>query len=318
MGIEFFWYPTRVSLLFAALLGALLTRAVADDPCAQASPEAMAAALGIELPGRPWHMANIFWRLESEVERFESLTQTVHIDRDIPESYNLYIAPIGSGKINGLMFYGGLQTNINGWPDKASRKRVQLGRGAIFSRWSEDQKTPLSLDHVRMADPECLVESAGYEGEFASVRRPIPWTKGLWTYQIRKHETELVEGKPHTWFECRVKSPEGKWTPVGQLRFEGDSFTFAPLLSTFVEVYQTATIPKSGIPKVELSFGWPMFNGKEARIKSVNGYHPVTNIQASPDCATIEAKGDKVLVKVAEIFKRDPKQRNFWLNLKRD
>ena len=42
----------------------------------------------------------------------------VTIDRDIPESYNLYISPVGIAKINGLQFYGGLQTNVNGWASK--------------------------------------------------------------------------------------------------------------------------------------------------------------------------------------------------------
>ena len=57
----------------------------------------------------------------------------VTIDRDIPESYNLYISPVGIAKINGLQFYGGLQTNVNGWASKKSRTRVHPGRGAVFS-----------------------------------------------------------------------------------------------------------------------------------------------------------------------------------------
>ena len=81
--------------------------------------------------------------------------------------------------------------------------------GAIFSRWSADKKTPIGLDHVRVAGEDCVVESAGYEGEFASVRRPFSWTKGTYTYSITKGETETVNGKECTWFTCRVKDSAG-------------------------------------------------------------------------------------------------------------
>ena len=89
--------------------------AIADDPCSQPSPEEMATAAGIELPPRPWHVANIWWEFDDAVKHFESLEIDVSIDRDVPETYNLYISPCGLAKINNLQFYGGIQTNINGW-----------------------------------------------------------------------------------------------------------------------------------------------------------------------------------------------------------
>src|SRR5512147_3220154 len=85
------------------------------DPCAQPSPEAMASAAGVQLPHLPWHLVNIWWELEQPFPHFESLEMDVTIDRDVPPTYNLYISPCGSGKINGQQFYGGLQSNINGW-----------------------------------------------------------------------------------------------------------------------------------------------------------------------------------------------------------
>jgi hypothetical protein len=299
----------KTTLLFAALLATTSLLSAGEDPCAQPSPQEMAGKLGIDLPKSPWHLANIWWDLDGEVKDFESYTQTVHIDRDVPETYNLYIAPVGVAKINGLQFYGGLQTNINGWADKQSRERVHPGRGGIFSRWSSDKKTPIGLDHVKTAAPECLVESAGYEGEFASVRRPIPLTKGTWTYQIRKAETETIGDLKHTWFECRIQAPDGNWHPVGKLRFEGESFTYWPRHSAFVEVYSTAKIPNSHIPKVKVTFGWPHFNGEPARIKKVYGYYPNEHSQASPDCAVIEGKGENIVVDVGPIFKRDEQLR---------
>ncbi len=71
-----------------------------------------------------------------------------------------------------------------------------------------------------------MIESAGYEGEFASVRRPFAWTKGTYTYSITKGESETVNGKECTWFHCRVKDSAGAVQEVGSLRFEGTDFTF--------------------------------------------------------------------------------------------
>jgi hypothetical protein len=288
------------------------------DDCVQPSPEAMAQAVGVTLPRRPWHLANIWWHLEAPVAKFTSLEMTVTIDRDVPAGYNLYVSPCGSAKINGLQFYGGLQTNINGWASKQSRERVHPGKGAIFSRWSADKKTPIGLDHVEGAGPDCLVESAGYEGEFASVRRPYAWTKGTYVWSVTKDRTEIVAGAPVTWFVCRVTDAQGVRTDVGSLRFEGSEFTYGDRHSAFVEVYATSKIPRSGIPKVTVTFGWPRLNGEKVRLKKVSAFYPHTTGPASPDCAVVRAAGETCVVEVGPIFRRDEAQRNHGLELRLD
>ena len=75
------------------------------------------------------------------------------------------------------------------------------------------------LDNVRVAGDDCLVESAGYEGEFASVRRPFAWNKGKYTWMVVKGDTEVADGKTNTWFTCKVKSPDGSVREIGSLRF---------------------------------------------------------------------------------------------------
>src|SRR5512135_273033 len=67
------------------------------------------------LPPQPWHVADVWWSFDQETPHFESLEVDVTVDRDVPSTVNLYIAPCGIAKINGLDFYGGLQSNINGW-----------------------------------------------------------------------------------------------------------------------------------------------------------------------------------------------------------
>lgn len=283
--------------------------------CVQSSPEEMAKAAGVTLPPSPWHVANVWWELEKPVEHFESLEVDVTIDRDVPDTYNLYVSPCGVAKINGLQFYGGLQSNINGWANRTNQTRVHPGKGAIFSRWSSDLKTKIGLEHVRKAESDCLVESAGYEGEFASVRRPFKWTKGTYTYQIVKGATEVADGKTNTWFTCRVKDSAGEVHEIGSLRFEGGDFTFWERHSAFVEVYSTAKIPNSGIPKVNVTFGWPRLNGHPPALKRAHAYYPSKTGPASPDCAWIKADGESVRVEVGPIFKRDEAMRRHDVTL---
>ena len=288
-------------LILALAAGA----ALAENPCQQPSPEEMAKAAGVKLPHQPWHVINIWWDFQKPTEHFTSLEMDVTIDRDVPSDYNLYVSPCGIAEINKLQFYGGLQTNINGWPDKQSRERVFPGKGAIFSRWSSDKKTPIGLEHVNPAGDDCLVESAGYEGEFASVRRPFAWTKGTYTYQISKADSETVKDVACTWFKCSVKDPQGTVHDIGSLRFEGTDFTFWPKHSAFVEVYSTAKIPRSGIPKVNITFGWPRLNGHKADLKKASAYYPHDSGPAAPDCAWVKADGENCRVEIGPIFKRD-------------
>ncbi len=293
--------------------------AVAEDPCSQPSPEKMAAAVGVKLPSRPWHVANVWWEFDGAIEDFDDLKIDVSIDRDVPETYNLYIAPCGIAKINDLQFYGGIQTNINGWPSKDKRVLVHSGRGAIFSRWSADLKTPIGLDHVRVAGPNCLVESAGYEGEFASVRRPFKWKKGTYTWSITKGKTIEHKSGLATWFTCWVKDHASEESlQVGSLLFEGKDFTFWARHSAFVEVYSTSKIPRSNIPKVNVAFGCPRINGEKVVFKKAFAYYPdaSSGLTGSPDCAKVVADGEQCVVQVGPIFKRDEASRRHELKIK--
>ena len=289
------------SSLLLALGGLALSGHSAELSPEQPSPQEMAKKLGIQLPRSPWHLVDIWWNFDKPTPDFRSLEVDVTIDRDIPDTYNLYIAPVGIAKINGLQFYGGLQTNVNGWASKKSRTRVHPGKGAIFSRWSHDLKQPIGLNHVRTVAGG-LCESAGYEGQFCSIRRPYEWTAGTYTYSIIKGELEIIKGKPHTWFRCVVRShKDGADTYMGSLRFEGSKFTFWERNAAFVEIYATSKIPRSGIPKVKVTFGYPRVNGVEPGLKSVYAYY---NPQRSPQCAKTNGFARSIVVEVGSMFVR--------------
>ncbi|WP_149497009.1 DUF3472 domain-containing protein [Roseiconus lacunae] len=309
---------TSLCFLCLASVGGIPSLAIADDPCKQLSPEEMAQNLGVDLPRRPWHVANIWWHFEDSIKNFESLEMEITIDRDIPDSYNLYVSPCGSALINGLQFYGGIQTNINGWISESERTRVHRGHGVIFSRWSSDKKTPIGLEHVRTAGDDCLVESAGYEGEFASVRRPFRWKKGTYTWSITKADTMEQNDAASTWFTCRLKDQtSGEVLEVGSLLFEGEQFEFWNRHSAFVEVYSTAKIPRSDIPKVKVKFGWPRINGEKVKLSRTSAFYPdkAAGTTSSPDCAKIHAEGEACVIEVGALFKRDPQQRRHAIEL---
>ena len=124
----------------------------------------------------PWHTTDLYWRSSKRVADVKTIGVTFTVDRDVPDTVNLYIAPMGGQHLNGVMFYGGIQSNVNGWPSPTEKRRVHPGPGAIFSMWGKD---PVDITAAR---PELekggLCESAGYEGHFASVRLPIDWKAG--------------------------------------------------------------------------------------------------------------------------------------------
>ena len=298
-------------LILCLPIGSLLGAPTEQLSPKQPSPEEMAAKLGIRLPPRPWHMVDVWYGFKEPVANFEKLEVEVTIDRNLPDSYNLYVAPVGIARINGIDFYGGLQTNVNGWASKKSRTRVHPGMGAIFSRWAQDKKTPLSLDNVRTVK-NGLCESAGYEGSFCSVRLPFKWGKGTYVYSIEKGKKEGEK----TWFDCRVTVKEtGKRIDVGGLLFEGTNFSFWSSHAAFVEIYATSKIPRSGIPKVNATFGYPLINGNKPKFRYASVYHPTTGGAGSPACAKGRAQGDKVVVEVGPIFRRPSSANRYYLKL---
>lgn len=297
--------------LFALLIPGLLLLPLAG--AAEEKPPA-ATAPAPKLPPLPWHVADIWWHFENPTPHFESLDMDVTIDRDVPETVNLYVSPCGIGELSGVRFYGGMQTNVNGWASRENHERINLGKGGIFSRWGKGQ---LSVAQARGAE-DSHYEAAGYEGDFVSVRRGFRWTKGTYTWSLRACDTETIEGKEYTWISCFITAHDtGLTRYIGSLRFEGKDLTFWNQHAAFVEVYSTAKIPHSEIPEVVVTFGYPRINGQPPAFKSAQVIHPGPGKRSgAPDCATAAAEGSNVVVKVGKIFERDAKDRKHALDVK--
>ena len=227
----------------------------------------------------PWHTTDLYWEGAAPVAEVKTIGATFTIDRDVPDTVNLYVAPMGGQHLNKIMFYGGIQSNVNGWPSPTQRRRVHPGPGAIFSRWGGE---PVSIDAAKPVEGG-LCESAGYEGEFVSVRKPIRWRAGTYTWQLRREDTVEIKGESHTWFACYlIDHDRDNEYRVGALRFEGNMFAFNGRSTSFVEIYATSKIPRSAVPEIKVIFQPPSVNGKSLSPRSVSVYHPRKGDRGSP------------------------------------
>src|SRR5262249_8503466 len=105
----------------------------------------------------PWHLVDAWWDIGQDTP-FESLAVDVTLSDDVPSTVNLYIAPIGLGHLSKTPFYGGIQTQADGYTKKDQKLRT-IGPGFLFSMWGER-----SLDAIRPADGG-FCQSSGHEGD---------------------------------------------------------------------------------------------------------------------------------------------------------
>jgi hypothetical protein len=234
----------------------------------------------------PWHLVDTWWNIGQE-QPFESLAVDVTISDDVPSSVNLYIAPIGLGHLSKTPFYGGIQTQADGYTKKDQKLRT-LGAGFLFSMWGER-----TLDAIRPSEGG-FCQSSGHEGDFVSVRRAFSWKKGKYTYRLTRMEKEEIDGKPYTWVGAFVYLHEKEENIfVGALRFKGEKLMLDPKVANFVEVYGPRR-PVADIPKVTVTFGPPVVNGKAPVNPSAEAIYP----RGVPDYAQTVAKDGSLVITV--------------------
>ncbi len=268
--------------------------------CCQGIP---AIVHGQDVGPTPWHLVDLWWNLGEEAT-FESYSIDVEIKNDVPETVNLYIAPIGIAHLSKTPFYGGLQTQTDGNTKRDPRLR-KIGRGTLMSMWGER-----SLDAIRPSVGG-FCQSSGHEGDFVSVRRAYAWAKGKYTYKVVRMDEEVVDGKPHTWVGAFVYSHEKDENVfIGGLRFPGKDLVLASGVASFVEIYGRA-IPLDEIPKVDVVFGDLRVNGKLIKSPGVTAIYP----DGVPDYADASATDDGVLIGVGR-FVEDRQKRRVELELK--
>ncbi len=236
----------------------------------------------------PWHLVDLWWDIGGDAP-FESYSVDVTISDNLPEGVRLYISPIGLGGFGKQNFYGGIQTMADG-NTKSDRKLRAIGPGFLFSMWGQRD-----YDAIRPADGG-FCQSSGHEGDFVSVRRPYAWKKGTYTYRLVKMDKEIVGGEPQTWVGAFVYSHDKDENIfVGALRFHGDSLVLSRHVASFVEIYGPR-IPLSDIPKLTVTFGNLMLNGKPVEKPTAEAVYS----EGVPDYADAVGKDNAVLVTVGK------------------
>ena len=82
-------------------------------------------------------------------------------------------------------------------------------------------------------------------------------------------DQEEIDGKPFTWVGAFVYSHDKDENLfVGALRFKGEKLVLDRKVANFVEVYGRRR-PVADIPRVTVTFGSPVVNGKAPRIPSL-------------------------------------------------
>ena len=236
----------------------------------------------------PWHLIDIWWDIGQDIA-FESYSIDATISDDVPPTVNLYVAPIGIAQLSGTKFYGGIQTQADGYTNRDQHLR-KIGPGFLMSMWGER-----SPDAIRPSAGG-FWQSSGHEGDFVSVRRPYEWKKGKYTYRVVRMDREVVEGKPCTWVGAFVYSHENDENIfVGALRFPGENFSLARKLASFVEIYGRQ-IPLEEIPKVTVTFGNLRVNGTAVEKPAATAVYP----RGIPDYAEAVAQDGQLVIKVGE------------------
>ena len=267
-------------VLWSVSAWALLVPVHADELAAPAEYKAM-----------PWHLVDVWWDVGQDTP-FESYSIDVTIKDPVPADINLYIAPIGLGHLNGIPFYGGVQTQADGYT-KQNRQLRKIGPGFLMSMWGER-----SHDAIRPALGG-FFQSSGHEGDFISVRRAYAWTPGKYTYRVARMDREVVAEKPCTWVGAFVYShARDENVFVGALRFPAEKLVLARRLASFVEVYGRR-IPVEKIPRVQVTFGNLKLNGQVVTRPGVMAVYP----QGVPDYAAARLLESDLVIQFGEPVK---------------
>lgn len=208
----------------------------------------------------PWHLLDVWWELENDVENFEELTITIRLMGRLTPRIRLYIAPVGMIWLNDAPAYGGIQT-------RANKFEGHEGKQIIFSRWDERRR-----EFIRPA-PGATWRSAGTEGDFISIRQRMEWDEGAYRIVIRRAR-EANDDVDGTWVEyqvCVVK--DETCTTAGALKFPGRTLKLRKRIGSFVEIYGRPIDPET-IPHVVMTFGEVKINGKPAKLEEAVAIFP--------------------------------------------
>ena len=237
-----------------------------------------------QIPGRsdlynsfplPQGLAYVWWYWEDDVRGFQSIDFdfTIHNGitvRELPKDSDFYLILFMSD-ISGAGYYFGIQTDVS---DPAVGGR---GRGCIFSRW---ETRDLANVHVAKGG---WSESAGYEGNFVSVRNSFQWDAGDYRARIAADGDDDI-GR---WFGLWITNKaSGETTWCGSLRF--DKFaTLQPSGGTVPEIYGSGAKKPIDVPEWHITLQRPVGDEKSPSNEAYITYNDaIPNSNIVPDAET--------------------------------
>jgi hypothetical protein len=186
----------------------------------------------------PWHMLDIYYEsYELSEAPFQSYAIDFELNSDVSDTFNLYLAPFGLGAINGVHFYGGIQTHCGGYKDVNHKKNnspfTDLGRSIIFSRWDETDGKAIVMEEGGVC------EIGDDEGNFLSVRNRFEWSKGKYTITVYNTSEEIMINEVlHTLVGMKIYDHQtGLTVNAGKLAFPGKELYLKPDMALFAEMY---------------------------------------------------------------------------------
>ena len=156
--------------------------------------------------------------------------------------------------------------------------------------------TERSLDSARAAAGGFRLGS-GREGDSVSVVRFYAWTKGKYTYKIKRADRQDIHGKPFTWVQATlVRHDKHDEVFLGSLRFPGDQLMLSRQLASFVEIY-TPGRPLEETPKVSVTLENLQINGRPVENVTALAEYP----DGVPDFAVASGNGKSVSITLGQL-----------------
>ena len=130
-----------------------------------------------------------------------------------------------------------------------------------------------------------------------SVVRFYAWTKGKYTYKIKRTDRQDIHGKPFTWVQATlVRHDKHDEVFLGSLRFPGDQLMLSRQLASFVEIY-TPGRPLEETPKLSVTLENLQINGRPVENVTALAEYP----DGVPDFAVASGNGKSVSITLGQL-----------------
>jgi len=254
----------------------------------------------------PQHLVDIIWLVDN-YDVVDSARIDVEIESDMPETNNVYIAPLSGNLIYSEPFYLGVITRIPAVYKSSidamllNNRFISKGKGSVFSRWNT-----LDLRNIKMPE-NGFYFAADYEGEhYISARTLFRWNKGKYTFRIERAKFGVEDKNNASWYNAYIyEHSTGNIHYCGSIKYSKDEKNTATKrynanrsFYSFVECFETED-KKDAFEHFSVRFGQLYLNEKPCSFKDVL----VRYNEHTYEYAYAEKRGETIVVDV------DPKRK---------